>query len=366
MNIGILGAGQLGSMLAEEGIDLGHHFFFYSDELSTPAEKYGEVFNKERLDEFKKTIDLATYETENTSLGLISEIEKSAEIFPPKEILSIAQNRGFEKALFNNLNIPCANSVIVRSVEELRFAVDQIGLPSILKTTTDGYDGKGQFFIRNESEIQKAWESLSTSEAILEGFVNFNRELSIIGVRGLSGEQVFYPLVENIHKDGILRITIAPAKKISNETQRLAEDYITKIFDSTNHIGALTVELFETNDGLLVNEIAPRVHNSGHWTINGCTTSQFENHIRAISGMPLGSIKVKSNWCAMINIIGKIGNIQQFAQNQNIHVLLYGKTERKNRKIGHINVVAKSKSQLFNIIQMLSEYYPKDIYKSFK
>ncbi len=364
MNIGILGAGQLGSMLAEEGIDLGHHFFFYSDELSTPAKKYGEVFNKKRLDEFKKKISLATYETENTSLGLISEIEKSAEIFPPKKILSIAQNRGFEKALFNDLNIPCANSVIVRSVEELRSAVDQIGLPSILKTTTDGYDGKGQFFIRNESEIQKAWESLSTSEAILEGFVNFNRELSIIGVRGLSGEQVFYPLVENIHKDGILRITIAPAKKISNETQRLAEDYITKIFDSTNHIGALTVELFETNDGLLVNEIAPRVHNSGHWTINGCTTSQFENHIRAISGMPLGSINVKSNWCAMINIIGKVGNIQQFADKQNLFVNLYGKAERENRKIGHINVVAESEKDLNKLLELLSDYYPLDCWKN--
>ena len=145
MNIGILGAGQLGSMLAEEGIDLGHHFFFYSDELSTPAKKYGEVFNKKRLDEFKKKISLATYETENTSLDLISEIEKSAEIFPPKKILSIAQNRGLEKALFNDLNIPCANSVIVHSVDEIKSAVDQIGLPSILKTTTNGYDGRGNF-----------------------------------------------------------------------------------------------------------------------------------------------------------------------------------------------------------------------------
>ena len=364
MNIGILGAGQLGSMLAEEGIDLGHHFFFYSDELSTPAEKFGEVFNKKKLDEFKKKISLATYETENTSLDLISEIEKNAEIFPPKKILSITQNRAFEKALFNDLNIPCANSIIVRSVEELRSAVDQIGLPSILKTTTNGYDGKGQFLIRNESEIQKAWESLSTSEAILEGFVNFNRELSIIGVRGLSGEQVFYPLVENIHKDGILRITIAPAKRISNETQRLAEDYITKIFDSTNHIGALTVELFETNDGLLVNEIAPRVHNSGHWTINGCTTSQFENHIRAISGMPLGSINVKSNWCAMINIIGKVGNIQQFADKQNLFINLYGKAEREKRKIGHINIVAESEKDLNKLLESLSDYYPLDCWKN--
>ncbi|MEL0271451.1 MAG: ATP-grasp domain-containing protein, partial [Gammaproteobacteria bacterium] len=263
-----------------------------------------------------------------------------------------------------DLNIPCANYVIVHSVEELRSAVDQIGLPSILKTTTDGYDGKGQFFIRNESEIQKAWGSLSTSEAILEGFVNFNRELSIIGVRGLSGEQVFYPLVENIHKDGILRITIAPAKKISNEIQRLAEEYITKIFDSTNHIGALTVELFETNDGLLVNEIAPRVHNSGHWTINGCTTSQFENHIRAISGMPLGSINVKSNWCAMINIIGKVGNIQQFADKKNLFVNLYGKAERENRKIGHINVVAESEKDLKKLLELLSDYYPLDCWKN--
>ena len=191
---------------------------------------------------------------------------------------------------------------MVNNVSDLTQAIKNIGLPAILKTTKDGYDGKGQFLMKSESQMNDAWEAMSGVESILEGFINFKRELSLIAVRGTDGISNIYPLVENSHHEGILRLTVAPAQEISDSLQKKAESYMKLLITEINHVGVLTLELFDSDDDLIVNEIAPRVHNSGHWTIEGAQTSQFENHIRAITNSPLGDTSVKSKFNAMINI----------------------------------------------------------------
>ncbi len=243
-------------------------------------------------------------------------------------------------------------------MEELQQAVSKIGPPAILKTTTEGYDGKGQFLMRSEDQIKEAFDSMNGVESILEGFVNFKRELSLIAVRGIDNDHKYYPLVENTHHDGILRLTIAPAQNIDPEVQKTAEHYMQTLLDEMDHVGVLTIELFETNDGLVVNEMAPRVHNSGHWSIEGANTSQFENHIRAITGMPLGDTSPTHTVSAMVNIIGKIGPTNIALNMANAHLHLYDKTERDNRKLGHINITANSLTELENSIQQLSDFLP--------
>ena len=247
---------------------------------------------------------------------------------------------------------------MVNSLDDLKSAIKNIGIPSILKTATDGYDGKGQFLIKSESQIDEAWEKMSGVDAILEGFINFKRELSLIAVRGIDGSLKYYPLVENSHHEGILRLTIAPAQNISVSLQNKAEEYMSSLLKEIKHIGVLTIELFESDDGLLVNEIAPRVHNSGHWTIEGAQTSQFENHIRAITESPLGQTTMTSKFSAMINIIGVHGPIQKVLETKNAHLHLYNKAERTGRKLGHITLTSNSIDELNKTIDSLKEYLP--------
>jgi 5-(carboxyamino)imidazole ribonucleotide synthase len=195
-------------------------------------------------------------------------------------------------------------------------------------------------------------------ESILEGFVNFKRELSLIAVRDTDNDHKYYPLVENTHNDGILRLTIAPAQNIDVDVQKTAEHYMQTLLDEMDHVGVLTIELFETENGLMVNEMAPRVHNSGHWSIEGANTSQFENHIRAITGMPLGDTSLTHNFSAMVNIIGKIGPIQILLTMSNANLHLYDKGERVNRKLGHINITADSLEDLEKSIEQLKDFLP--------
>ncbi len=247
---------------------------------------------------------------------------------------------------------------MVNSEQDLIDAVDNIGLPAILKTATEGYDGKGQFLIRETGQITDAWKSMNGVESILEGFVNFKRELSLIAVRGIDNDHKYYPLVENTHHDGILRLTIAPAQAIDPDVQKTAEHYMQTLLDEMNHVGVLTIELFETKDGLVVNEMAPRVHNSGHWSIEGANTSQFENHIRAISGMPLGDTSPTHPFSAMINIIGKTGPTDLALKLANAHLHLYDKAERADRKLGHINITANTQAELDASIATLTDFLP--------
>jgi 5-(carboxyamino)imidazole ribonucleotide synthase len=218
----------------------------------------------------------------------------------------------------------------------LKEAAPRIGYPGVLKTRRMGYDGKGQFVVRSPDELQMAWDRLHSEGLILEGLVPFDRELSIIAVRGRDGETMFYPLVENMHADGILRISYAPAHD-AEELQSVAEDYATRILDSLDYVGVLAIELFQAGAQLIANEMAPRVHNSGHWTIEGAETSQFENHVRAILGYPLGDVAPMGH-CAMINVIGRIPDTAAVLQNRDAHLHLYGKAARSGRKLGHITL----------------------------
>lgn len=361
--IGVLGAGQLGRMLAIAGYPLGQKFGFYGYSKDEPSALLGHMFKESddtsSVDALIEFADVVTYESENTSIEQIREIAKTTPVYPGEKSLAISQHRGREKGLFDQLGIPCAPYRIVDSLESLKLAVSEIGLPAILKTTTEGYDGKGQFKIKTEDQIEQAWTEIGNREMILEGFVNFKRELSIIAVRNAQDDHRYYPLVQNVHEDGILRYTIAPAQQIDEAIQQTAEKYMQSLLDELDHVGILTLELFETTDGLVANEIAPRVHNSGHWTIEGALTSQFANHVRAISGMSLGETAPRQPFAAMINIIGKTGPVEKILDMPNAYLHLYDKAERPGRKLGHINLLCESAEDLYRDLKTLADFLPK-------
>jgi 5-(carboxyamino)imidazole ribonucleotide synthase len=361
--IGVLGAGQLGRMLAIAGYPLAQKFGFYGTSDDEPSALLGHMHKQsddvDSLVNLVEFTDVITYESENTSIEQVREIAKTTPVYPAEKSLYMSQHRGREKGLFDQLEIPCAPYRIVDSLDSLELAVTEIGLPAILKTTTEGYDGKGQFVLKEESQIKQAWSEIGNRELVLEGFINFQRELSIVAVRNANNEHVYYPLVQNVHHEGILRYTIAPAREVSAEIQQQAEGYMQSLLDELDHVGVLTLELFETVDGLVANEMAPRVHNSGHWTIEGAYTSQFENHVRAITGLPLGDTSVRQPLAAMINIIGETGPVEKVLTMPNAFLHLYDKEERPGRKLGHINVLAVDEDSLYKDIQALSEFLPK-------
>lgn len=358
--IGVLGAGQLGRMLAIAGYPLGQKFGFLGTSHDEPSALLGQMYTDEveSLKDLVKFSDVMTYESENTSVEMVREIARSIPVYPGEKSLYYSQHRGREKGLFDELDIPCAPYQVVDSLENLTQAVEEIGLPAILKTTTEGYDGKGQFVLKEKSQIDQAWKAIGGRELILEGFIDFSRELSIVAVRNADNEHVYYPLVQNVHHDGILRYTIAPARQISETVQTQAEAYMKALLDKLDHVGVLTLELFETVDGLVANEMAPRVHNSGHWTIEGALTSQFENHVRAITGLPLGDTSPRQPVAAMINIIGETGPVAEVLKMPNAFLHLYDKAERAGRKLGHINLVADSEDALYEQIKQLSAFLP--------
>ncbi|MBF6057823.1 5-(carboxyamino)imidazole ribonucleotide synthase [Thiomicrorhabdus heinhorstiae] len=361
--VGVLGAGQLGRMLAIAGYPLGQKFGFYGMSDDEPSALLGHMHKQsDDTDSLQKLVDFAdviTYESENTDVETVRKISQTTPVYPGEKSLFVTQHRGREKGMFDQLEIPCASYRIVDSLESLQLAVDEIGVPAILKTTTEGYDGKGQFVLKEKEQIDEAWKSIGGRELILEGFVEFHRELSIVAVRNANNEHVYYPLVQNVHHEGILRYTIAPAREVSEEIQQQAELYMQKLLDELDHVGVLTLELFETTDGLVANEMAPRVHNSGHWTIEGALTSQFENHIRAICGLPLGSTEPRQPLAAMINIIGETGPVEKVLTMDNVFLHLYDKAERKGRKLGHINLIADDEESLFSLFKELSDFLPK-------
>ena len=362
MKIGVLGVGQLGRMLALSASPLGHQMRFLALSNEGYSSVLGKTFahnnNPEVIKKFADDSDVVTYESENIDIKIVNQISKTSKVYPSDKSLHLTQHRAREKDLLKKLNIPCAPYELVNSISDLKSAIDNIGLPAILKTATEGYDGKGQFVIKSKSQINEAWKKMSGAESILEGFIKFNRELSIIAVRGINGDLKYYPLVENSHHEGILRLTIAPAQKISKSLQKKAESYMNSLIAEINHVGVLTLELFESEDGLIVNEIAPRVHNSGHWTIEGAETSQFENHIRAITNSPLGETAIKNKYNAMINIIGVHGPTNKVLKTNNEYLHLYDKEERKNRKLGHITITSNSQEELQKSIDNLKEYLP--------
>ena len=366
--IGILGGGQLGMMLAQSALKLGHHCVFLEDTPHAPADLYGQVFKYNELDDFITASDVFTLEFENTPIKTaksLANLEHKDGLFPPTNALEIAQDRLAEKALFNQLNIDTVPFMAVNSLDELQTAAKELGLPLVLKTSRGGYDGKGQFVIKTQSDIATAWGELgdavtgdggltnTPAPLIAEGFIHFSREVSLIGVRGRTGEVAFYPLVENVHKDGILSKTIAPAPNVDTLSQT-AQASMKKLLEKLDYVGVLTLELFVSENGLIANEIAPRVHNSGHWTIEGANTSQFENHIRAVLGLPLGDTGIIKP-SVMLNVIGKYPDVSELLTHTGVHFHHYHKAERDGRKIGHITVMSDDNDGIVtNITQLLT------------
>ncbi|RAU18009.1 5-(carboxyamino)imidazole ribonucleotide synthase [Nitrincola tibetensis] len=365
MKIGILGAGQLGQMLALAGYPLGNRFSFLDTSANASAD-IGCLFTHSEADsalaDFLAQVDCVTYEFEHLPLPLVKSIAEQKPLFPSVKALQVCQNREAEKALFDQLSIPVADYRLVNSADELAQACQELmtaGAQAVVaKSITEGYDGKGQAVLRRPDEAASAWQRIGHSRLIVEAFVDFVREVSIIAVRGRSGDVVFYPVAENHHVEGILRYSLAPVPNFSQEAQVQAEAYIHALLDELEYVGVLTLELFQQADGcLLANEMAPRVHNSGHWTQNGSMTSQFENHLRAVQGLPLGSTHAKALTC-MINIIGKNGDYEDILKLEDTHLHLYGKSERAGRKLGHINLVAGNIDDLKRKVEQVAQLLP--------
>jgi 5-(carboxyamino)imidazole ribonucleotide synthase len=349
MNLGILGGGQLGRMLALAGYPLGIQCRILEPARESSAAQVapriqGEFEDYRTLFEFASGLDAVTYEFENVPVESARWLADRLPVFPPPAALAAAQDRIAEKSFFAQLGIPVPPFAAVNSREELSIAQREIGLPAVLKTTRFGYDGKGQAVLRTPVEVEAAWEKLGGRALIWEGFIPFERELSIIGARGRTGEIVCYPLVQNEHRDGMLRRTTAPAPSLSAPLQIIAEDYARRALSALNYVGVLAIELFEWRGQLLVNEMAPRVHNSGHWTIEGAATSQFENHVRAVLGLPLGSTQAVG--CSvMLNALGELPSMIDLLAIPGVHFHNYGKTPRANRKVGHVTICGASESQ---------------------
>lgn len=361
MSIGILGGGQLGYMLALAGYPLGLRFRFLDPSPEAPVGRIaprvtGDFSDRAALEKFAHGLEVVTYEFENVPVDAVHFLAKKVSVFPPPGALEAAQDRLREKQLFEKLGIATTEFASVPAASDLELALRKLGLPAVLKTRRMGYDGKGQWILRTPEEVKVAKEGLPRLPFTAERFVPFTRELSVIAVRGKSGETAFYPLVENHHRNGILRLSLAPAPGVSPEIQKAAEDAARKVLEALNYVGVLAIEFFECDGKLLANEMAPRVHNSGHWTIEGAVTSQFENHLRAICGLPLGST-TPVGASAMINLIAEVPESAQVLAIPSAHLHLYGKEPRPGRKLGHVTLRAPSFEQLVSRFASLPAFF---------
>ncbi|MEY3338859.1 MAG: hypothetical protein RL245_1851 [Pseudomonadota bacterium] len=342
MTIGIVGGGQLGRMMALAGYPLGLDFLFLDRSADTPAAQVspmliGEFTDRKLLRELARRSEVITFDWENVSIESLRTLGRSASIAPPLAALAMSQDRIAEKKLFDTLGIPTTRYAAVESQASLVRALRDVGLPGVLKTRRLGYDGKGQAVVRNLDEAWLAFERLRGSSLIYEEFVTFDDEVSIIGARSRRGEIAVYPLNRNLHREGILRLTRAPWGVPA--LQRRATTHLKRVLEHFRYEGVLNIEFFVRNGRLIANETAPRVHNSGHWTIEGAATSQFENHLRAILGLPLGATTARGH-AAMINLIGRMPSRDTFIGESELHWHDYGKTARAGRKLGHITLLA--------------------------
>lgn len=345
--IGIVGGGQLGRMLARAASRMGYKTHIYTPDKDSPASHVatsttiGAYQDTTALRAFGQSVDVVTFEFENIPAETLTMLESLVTVRPKPEVLFTTRHRLREKEFIRAHGIRTAPFAKVTNDAELVSAIATIGVPSVLKTTELGYDGKGQVVIKNAADADAAWKTLGRTECILEGFIDFTAEASIIVARSTHGEMRCYPLVQNIHRDHILHKTIAPAPFIDtyqDDAVRIAKT----LAEALDVVGLLAVELFVTNDGLLVNELAPRPHNSGHWSMEGAPTAQFEQHIRAICGWALGDTSARGT-CEMINLLGDDWKQwEEYAKQAEAHVHLYGKTEsRPGRKMGHVTIVKR-------------------------
>jgi len=360
MTIGILGGGQLGYMLALSGYPLGLHFRFLDPSPEAPVGRIAhrvtaEFTDEQALEKFAHGLEVVTYEFENVPVQAARFLAERVPVYPAAAALEEAQDRRREKRLFQRLGIPTTEFAEIKR-GEFDAALQKVGLPAILKICHLGYDGKGQWVLKTTEDVEKARRELPAVPLILEKLVHFTRELSILGVRGRTGETAFYPLVENHHRGGILRLSLAPAPRLAPGLQQIAEEAARKLLEALDYAGVICLELFEVDDKLLANEIAPRVHNSGHWSIEGAATSQFENHLRAILAMPLGSTATVG-YSAMVNLIGELPEAEQLLRVPNTHLHLYGKSPRPGRKLGHVTVRAHELEKLQKRLAELPAFF---------
>jgi 5-(carboxyamino)imidazole ribonucleotide synthase len=357
LRVGVLGAGQLGRMLALAGYPLGVEFSFLDPSEDAPAGDLAELivadYDDPRALARLSACDVVTYEFESVPVEAAQTLAEGVPVYPPPAALRVAQDRLYEKEHFRAVGIPTAGFLPIEGRAALSAAVERLGTPCLLKTRRFGYDGKGQFLLRSAADVDEAWRTLGNVPLILERFVEFERELSILGVRGRDGSLAFYPLVENHHRDGVLRASYCPAPDVSDELRVLAESYCEQLLDHTSYVGVLALELFQRGDQLFANEMAPRVHNSGHFSIEGARTSQFENHLRAVLGLPLGSTEVPEP-CAMLNLVGALPDRRDVLEVPGAHLHFYGKAPRPGRKVGHITVTAATPYELERRLSQLA------------
>jgi 5-(carboxyamino)imidazole ribonucleotide synthase len=351
--VGILGGGQLARMMALSGAPLGLRFRVLDNVADACAGQFapmivGDYTDQVALAEFAAQVDVATFDFENVPAESAQWLAERVPVFPQPRALAVAQDRLAEKTLFRELGIPVPDFADITSREALAAAVAQLGMPCILKTRRLGYDGKGQFRIKSAADIDAAWESLGaqamTVGLILEGFVHFQRELSVVAVRGRDGEFRAWPLTENWHVDGVLSASLAPAR-VDTAMQDTALGYARKLAEALDYVGVFALELFCRDGELLANELAPRVHNSGHWTIEGSETSQFQNHLRAVLGLPLGDTRMLGLAC-MLNWIGAMPDANAVLCEAGGHWHDYGKEPRAGRKVGHATLRTDSAAEL--------------------
>ncbi|MAB85808.1 MAG: 5-(carboxyamino)imidazole ribonucleotide synthase [Rhodobacteraceae bacterium] len=341
-NIGILGGGQLGRMLAVAASRLGLKAHIFEPGANPPAGQVADQVttasyeDEAALHRFAQSVDVITYEFENIPTSALDILEQIRPIHPGRQALAISQDRLSEKEFLTGLGLKVAPYANVTSAAEAEAAAQSIGTPSILKTRRMGYDGKGQDRLKNVSDMKKAWQAMQGAPSVLEGFINFSHEVSVIAARTSDGQVACYDPGENVHCEGILHSTTVPATL--SAAQRMDAVLLAgQILNALDYVGVMGVELFVTADGLIVNEIAPRVHNSGHWTQNGCDICQFEQHIRAVVGWPLGDGSRHSD-IRMENLIGADMERVPELRETNAALHLYGKSEIKpGRKMGHVN-----------------------------
>lgn len=360
--VGILGGGQLARMMALAGAPLGLRFLVLDTVADACAGQFapmvvGDYTDPAALAEFASRIDVATFDFENVPAESAQWLTERVPVFPNPRALATAQDRLAEKTLFREQGIPVPPFAAIDTLQQLREAVEEIGTPCILKTRRLGYDGKGQFRLKTPADIEAAWDALGPQAErvglILEGFVAFQRELSVVAVRGRDGEFRAWPLTENWHVDGVLSASLAPAP-VDDALRDTALAHARKLAEALDYVGVFALELFCRDGELLANEMAPRVHNSGHWTIEGSETSQFQNHLRAVLGMPLGDTRMVGHAC-MLNWLGEMPEAAPVLREVGGHWHDYGKSPREGRKVGHTTLRAESPQELAEALRRVGD-----------
>jgi len=347
MRIGVIGGGQLGRMMAQAGLPLDIQLSFLDPSADACSAPYGTLVqgrydDASAIDQLTASVERVTFEFESVPAQTVAQIAEHLPVYPSAQALATARDRWLEKSLFQQLHIETAPLANVASQADLDEAVASIGLPAILKTRTLGYDGKGQKVLRDKGDVDGAFGDLGSVPMILEGFVAFDYEVSCIGVRSASGELAFYPLVRNEHRQGML---YRSEPLTDHPLQSQAEQAVGQVMAALDYVGVLAFEFFVVGDRLLANEIAPRVHNSGHWTIEGSVCSQFENHLRAVADLPLGATQTRGP-VALYNVIGALPDRHQVMAISGAHWHDYGKAPRRGRKVGHITLTAETEEAL--------------------